>query len=274
VLGEERRLAFQPGVPLWVLAWREAVSRSRRFGPAESIRAQLAGAFYRSFLRAWYLEPDKDWPESGDVFCENLFKSCASHGNGRSGDLGDRPDILPKNWCANAVSTVLVESLKRGGYRLDLPWDFSDLVHRKDWNLDVTEYPAGGMPRTPFVDDDNAEPKPRAGDIVTLALAGRNAPYSGHYAMVMAAKMEAPDRGLLYVASGSTGPLRTSAIDLFRIEPKDPNYRSPYPEGTPRPREGSAYVLELNRTSLLLPTRRLEQWTKDGLRQLKVKRIG
>ena len=140
VLGEERRLAFQPAVPLWVLAWREAVSRSRRWTPAEALRAQLAGGFYRSFLRAWYAEPEQDWPESNDVWCDNLYKSCESHGNGRSRDLGDRFELLAKNWCAAAASAVLVEALRRGGWRLKLPHDWSELVHRKDWNLEVTEY--------------------------------------------------------------------------------------------------------------------------------------
>ena len=78
---------------------------------------------------------------------------------------------------------------------------------------------------------------------------------------------------LAYVASGSTGPLRTVAVDLFRIEPRDPAYRHPYPPDMPRPRPGSAWMLELNRTSLLLPTRRLKAWSKDGLRQLKVEAV-
>jgi hypothetical protein len=32
-------------------------------------------------------------------------------------------------------------------------------------------------------------------------------------------------------------------------------------------------VVELNRTSLLLPASRLAKWSKDGLRQLKVRRV-
>ena len=274
VLGEERRLAFQPGVPLWVLAWREAVSRSRAWGAAEAIRSQLAGVFYRSFLRGWFADPAKDWAESSDVWLEHLYKSCATHGNGRSKDLGDRPELLPKNWCGAAASAVLVEALRRGGFRLKIAHDFSDLVYRKDWNLAVTEYGGGGRPPPePFIDDASEEPKPRAGDILTLALANKAAPPEGHFAMVLATRMEAPDRGFAYVASGSTGPLRTVAVDLFRIEPRDPAYRHPYPPDMPRPRPGSAWMLELNRTSLLLPTRRLKTWSKDGLRQLKVEEI-
>jgi len=274
ILGEERRLPFQPRVPLWALAFRESVSRSRRWTAAEALRASLAGAFYRSFLQGWFTDLPRDWPESNDVWLENLFKSCTSHGNDKSLDLGDRRDLgLSLNWSGSAVSSVLVEALRRGGYRLKLPHDWSDLVHRKDWNLEVTEYSNGARPKTPFIDDGSDEPKARPGDIVSLALSGGHAPPQGHTAMVLAANLATPDRGWLYVASGSTGPLRTVAVDLFRIEPRDPGYHHPYPIDMPRPRAASAYILELNRTSLLLPTRRLKTWSKDGLRQLKVEAL-
>ena len=264
VLGQERRLAFQPGVPLWVLAWRESVSRSRRWTPAESMRAELAGAFYQAFLRGAYADPRRDFPETGDAFCEHLFKSSPSHGNGRSIDLGDRPDLpgFPLDWCGAAVSFALGEGLRRGGYRLDLGEDWSDYVHRKDWNLEVTEYANGASPKSPFVDDGNPLPKARAGDILTLRTSNQNSPLNGHYAMVLAAKMFTPERGLAYLASGSNGPFRTVAIDLFRIEPRQGN--------TERPAEGVVFILELNRTSLILPTRRIPLWSKKGREQLKV----
>ena len=271
ILGEERRLPFQPRVPLWVLAFRESVSRARRWTDAEALRSRLAGAFYRSHLQGWFVDLPRDWPESNDVWIDHLYKSCESHGNGRSIDLGDRRDLgLSLDWSGAAVSSVLVEALRRGGYRLKLPFDFSDLVYRKDWNLDVTEYSNGARPKTPFVDDGNEEPKARPGDIASLALHGPHAPPQGHTAMVLAANLGSPDRGWLYVASGSTGPMRTVAVDLLRLEPRDPSYHHPYPADMQRPRPGSAYLLELNRTSLLLPTRRLSTWSKDGIRQLKV----
>ena len=274
VLGEERRLPWQPGVPLWALAFRESVSRARRWTDAEALRSKLAGAFYRSFLQTWFVDLPRDWPESNDVWLEHLYKSCTSHGNDRSRDLGDRRDLgLSVDWSGSAASAVLVEALRRGGYRLKLPFDWSDLVHRKDWNLDVTEYDHGAPPKTPFVNDGSEEPKARPGDLVNLALHDPHAPPEGHTAMVLAANLSAPDRGWLYVASGSTGPMRTVAVDLVRVEPRDPGYRHPYPPGMQRPRPGCAYVLELNRTSLLLPTRRLKTWSKDGLRQLKVEPI-
>ncbi len=267
VLGEERKLPYQPGVPLWVLAFRESVSRSRAFTPAAELRALLAGTFYRSFLRAAYLSPERDFAESGDVYCEHLYKSAASHGNGRALDLGDRPDIanFPRDFCGATASAALVEGLKRGGYRLRLGDDWPELVYRKDWNLDVTEYSNGRTPKTPLCDDDNAEPKARSGDIVTLRTGHAKAPATGHYATVLAARMETPDRGFLYVGSGANGPMRTVAIDLVRIEP-----RKPPPE---RPGSGGAFLLELNRTSLVVPTRRIAAWTKAGREQLKVEKL-
>jgi len=271
----DRRLPWQPGVPVWALAWRELVSRSRSWGSGESARSRLAGGFYRAFLRAWYAEPELDWPESNDVWLENLYKSCATHGNGRSIDLGDRPDRLdlPANWCGAAASAVLVEALRRGGWRLKLGDDWSQLVHRKDWDLGLTEYSWGGTPKEKFAHDSSADPKPRAGDILTLAVHNRNSPYTGHYAMVLAAKMTVADDGYVYVASGSTGPMRTVAVDLFRIAPRPAAYRYPFAEGTPRPPAGTAWILELNRTSLVLPTKRLEKYSKAGIAQLKVARI-
>jgi hypothetical protein len=271
-LGEERRLAFQPAVPLWVLAFRESVSRSRAWGPAQALRSQLAGAFYRSFLRAWFAEPEKDWPESSDIFLDSLYKSCESHGNGRSRDLGDRPELLPANYCGGAVSIALVDGLRSAGWKLVLPDEWSDYAHRKDWNLAVTEYAGSRAPREPFVHDKNPEPIPRAGDIVTLVLHGAISPPTGHFAMILAARMPLPDSGWLYVASGSTGPMRTVAVDLVKIVPRDPAFHYPYPEGSPRPAAGCAWITELNRTSLLLPTRRLGSYSRDGLLQLKVER--
>jgi hypothetical protein len=114
----------------------------------------------------------------------------------------------------------------------------------------------------------------RAGDILTLILHDQDAP-PGHFAMVLAARMEEPDRGLVYVAAGSTGPLRTVAVDLLRIVPRDPALRWPSPgKSPPRPPEGCAFLVELNRTSLLLPTRRISLFSPAGRAQLKVRRLG
>jgi hypothetical protein len=52
------------------------------------------------------------------------------------------------------------------------------------------------------------------------------------------------------------------AIDLLRIEQRG--------GAQERPPDGAAWILELNRTSLLLPTRRIELWSKKGREQLKV----
>src|SRR5205807_2337422 len=145
-----------------------------------------------------------------------------------------------------------------------------ELAFRKDWNPEVMEFPAGGAPRDLFLDDPTASPVPRAGDILTLVLHGRDAPATGHYAMVLAANMSEHDRGLVYVASGSTGPMRTVAVDLFRIEPIDPSFEPRHPLAPARPRDGSAWITEILRTSLLLPTRRIGHYRKKAFEQLKV----
>jgi hypothetical protein len=206
----------------------------------------------RTFFRKLAKERDLSYPPTADEHFAQLWKS---NTNKKSPDMGGPGAIF----CAAAASVGLTRAINSIGYA---GTKAGTQICKATGNL--KSFP------------------PKPGDVISLVSPGT--PRTGHVATVVAPLTDNWDQGEIWVVSGNTSPGGTVAVDIVKLEKKDPGFnpflilkgeKAPTTKWRPadkKPSAGTIWVYSKQECSAYLPEN-LEGKSAAELGKLNLRKI-